>query len=56
MLPTVIDDLYLNYAVAGLGGRYCEGKLALTGTMSAGDLTLLGTLNEAEGANLACRK
>ena len=54
MLPTVIDSLYLNYAVTGLGGRYCEGKLALTTGLSAGDLTLLGTLNEAEGANLAC--
>ena len=54
MLPTVIDDLYLNYAVAGLGGRYCEGKLALTTGLDADELTLLGTLNEAEGANLAC--
>ena len=54
LLPTVIDSLYLNYAVAGLGGRYCEGKLALTTGLSSDDLTLLGTLSEAEGANLAC--
>ena len=43
------DALYESYAVAGLGGRYCEGLAALTHGMTGHQLTMLGTLNEAWG-------
>ena len=43
-----LDALYTNHAVPGLGGRYCEGLAALTHGMTADQLTMLGTLNEAD--------
>ena len=44
-----LDALYTNHAVPGLGGRFCEGLAALTHGMTADQLTMLGTLNEASG-------